>query len=971
MSSFGHRRVIRLRSFAVALAFSLVSALAGPAASYADKPSALETSNEATGQNSDAAGPAKSLSPEESSAAEKAAASGAPVEVSSLTKEDALTRAMPDGTFQTEVSTEPVRIKDAQGWHDLDSTLVAADVNGQRRFVPRRARADISLGRGGSDVVSYLGDRKGTAVTQKWPFGALPEPSVSGNAATYPEVIPGVDLVQLVHPSGVSQVLKVKTKEALADPRVAQMRFLLRVDGATVKDKGEGKGLAAETAEGKVALHTAEGQWWDSSQEGSTAKGPGGRGLTYPLALSLASEGGQQLQTLGMGTVTSAKNLVFPIFVDPDWTAGFVGSTYVDDGWPSVSYWGGNGLTNRNHVGFLGPPDAESVHHTQSYYQFNTSSLSGKPIFKAVMNVSEEHAYSCSPRAVSAWVTGGINSGTTWNSRPGNLQKVSTLNIAKGYTGCAAGMVGFDMGTAKGWLTNSPQWTVGLFADNPDDAYAWKQFNRSASLIVTYGVPPNTPTIYTIEGGLWTGTPGASTYVTRYSAPYYKVRSGDNDGSLGGNITVTMKVTRASDGYQMTTGTSAPGSPVSGTMFTWSGGSALPDGKYVLSAYAKDAQGGISGTMTFTFTVDTTPPDAPIITPSTGITPVEAGKGTTNAVPGQDTVTLNLSYSGKYGVDRFIYAVTKNGETAAPPASLACGTGSGPYRAICAVSNAQTIQVSPIDDLTTVNVWSVDNAGNVNLMKASTGYAKYVLDNQKATPVAATPELIPVTPSGGAAWVDQDVCVLPVTPAVDPKDCGYSDKRKVLDLTASTAKGDTTVGAVDSSKAYTMAAWVKPQGTSGPQSIMTQMANSGGPGARLGILLNGTSPQLSLTGWSAATTTSSVLANGGVTAGVWKYVVAVNDPANKQLRITLTDADSVTTWVTATAPTAFLAADTTRPVQFGYQAAAPTEVFRGQVYHPVLTAGALTTKQIGDLSTRFETARNNNPSLSDEGLMVK
>lgn len=876
---------------------------------------------------------------------------------------------MPDGTFQTEVSSEPVRVKDAQGWHDLDPTLVAADVNGERRFVPRRAKADISLGRGGSDVVSYLGDRKGAAVTQKWPFGALPEPTVSGSTATYPEVIPGVDLVQLVHSSGVSQVLKVKNKEALSDPRVAQMRFFLKVDGATVKDQGDGKGLSAETAEGKVALHTAEGQWWDSSQEGSTASGPGGRGLTNPLSLSLSSEGGQQLQTLGMDAVASAKNVVFPVFVDPDWTAGFVGSTYVDDGYPTVSYWSGNGLTNRNHVGFLGYPDAPSPHHTQSYYQFNTSFLSGKPIFKAVMNVSEEHSYSCSPRPVSAWVTGGINSGTTWNSRPGQLQKVSTLNIAKGYTGCAAGMVGFDMGAAKGWLTSSPQWTVGLFADDPDDAYAWKQFNRSASLIVTYGVPPNTPTIYTIEGGLWTGTPGASTYVTRYSAPYYKVRASDNDGALGGNITVAMKVTRASDGYQMTTGTTAPGSPAAGTMFTWSGGSTLPDGRYVLSAYAKDAQGGVSGTMTFPFTVDTTPPDAPIISPSTGITPVVAGSGTTNALPGQDTVSLNLSYSGKYGVDRFIYAVTKNGETTAPPASLACNTGSGPYRTICAVSNAATIQVSPIDDLTTVNVWSVDEAGNVNNMKASTGYAKYVLDNHKPTPVAKTPDLIAVTPSGGAAWVDQDVCTIPANP--DITGCDLVEKRKVLDLSASTAKADTAVGAVDSSKAYTMAAWVKPQGNSGTQSIMTQMANSGGPGARLGILPNGTNPQFALTGWSSATATSSVLANGGIAAGRWKYVVAVNDPENKQLRITITDADSVTTWVTATAPTGSLAADATRPVQFGYQSAAPTEVFRGQVYHPVLTTGALSTKQIGDLSTRFETARDNSPSLSDEGLMIK
>jgi hypothetical protein len=81
--------------------------------------------------------------------------------------------------------------------------------------------ADIALSSVGSDPMAYLGDRRGAAVRQNWPFGDLPAPVVDGDSATYQEVLPGVDLIQRARPTGVMQVLKVKTREALTDPRVA------------------------------------------------------------------------------------------------------------------------------------------------------------------------------------------------------------------------------------------------------------------------------------------------------------------------------------------------------------------------------------------------------------------------------------------------------------------------------------------------------------------------------------------------------------------------------------------------------------------------------------------------------------------------------------------------------------------------------------------------------------------------------
>ncbi|WFR84360.1 hypothetical protein [Arthrobacter sp. Y-9] len=546
-------------------------------------------------------------------AARKAKASGSAFEVDSLTTETSRTVALPDGTFQAQLDSRPVRVKGADGWSPVDTTLRSAVASGERRLVPRNAVADIAIAQGGSDVMSYVGDRKGAAVTQKWPFGALPEPLVEGDTATYRSVLPDVDLVQIVTPTGVSQVLKVKTLEALKDPRVAQMRFFLHADGATVKDRGDGKGLVAVSAEGKAALETAEGQWWDSSWKDSSASGPGGPGLRHPLSLSLGTESDQQVQKLGMSGILSAKKLTFPVFVDPDWSTSRSGYTYVDSFTPTVSYWNGSGGADGTvHVGYL-PPEWDytygASHVTRGFYQFNTSALAGKKIISAKLNTTETWSPTCTARPVSAYVTGSVGPGTTWNAQPAFVQKVSTQNVAKGYSAsCPAGSVAFDMGAATSQLSTTSQWSVGLKADNESDALGWKRFSNTATLVVTYDTPPTTPTIFTIDGGFWDGQPSAqgSRYVTAVPIPSYKVRASDPDGAPGGGITVTMTVKERVTGAVRSSGTTASGSPADGTIFTWQGGT-LADGDYVLEAYATDAQGYRSGIMSFAYTVDSTP----------------------------------------------------------------------------------------------------------------------------------------------------------------------------------------------------------------------------------------------------------------------------------------------------------------------------------------------------------------------------
>lgn len=230
------------------------------------------------------------------------------VVVDALTTPTEQTVAHPDGTFTRTVNAEPARMQTATGWQDISTDLVQATVNGQPVLKPRMTPVDVTLARGGSVQMASVDDKRGHVVKQSWPFDPLPEPVVSGNTATYASVLPGVDLIQVSHKTGVSQVLRIATAEAEKDPRVVQMRIFLDAQNATVTAEPGGGLTATGTDTGKAELRTAVGQWWDSSQSGTSASDPGGPGITRPFSLSLGSENGRQTQVLGMSEILNLPN---------------------------------------------------------------------------------------------------------------------------------------------------------------------------------------------------------------------------------------------------------------------------------------------------------------------------------------------------------------------------------------------------------------------------------------------------------------------------------------------------------------------------------------------------------------------------------------------------------------------------------------------------------------------------------------
>jgi hypothetical protein len=127
---------------------------------------------------------------EEAGALAAARLNGKPVEVMGLRSETAQVFAGPDGKLQAVLSARPVRVRKSDGsWAAVDTTLRRLP-DGAVRAVASPLNARLSGG-GSGPMVSIV--RDGGELSLGWP-DALPPPVLEGDTATYPDVLPGVDL---------------------------------------------------------------------------------------------------------------------------------------------------------------------------------------------------------------------------------------------------------------------------------------------------------------------------------------------------------------------------------------------------------------------------------------------------------------------------------------------------------------------------------------------------------------------------------------------------------------------------------------------------------------------------------------------------------------------------------------------------------------------------------------------------------
>lgn len=496
----------------------------------------------------------------EAEASAAARKSGKQVEVLGQRGQSRETYALPEGGFVTTEHMRPVRTFKAGQWVGIDTTLRRSDTDGT--VSPVAGTVGLHLSGGGSSVPMISLLRAGRQLALTWP-GALPTPVLEGDTAVYKAVMgPDVDLRVQAKVSGASFVLVVKTAEAAKDPRIAKLQFPLSAPGLNVSADAQGNQSAVDAASGAEVFRASTPMMWDSSQAAAPASTstPTGAlratsseapGDAAKVAAMKVSVDGQQVTLEPDQNLLTDPTAKFPIYLDPHYYApGEAASLMVSSGGWEKADFDEEGM-GRCPIS-LPPAGAycESSHVKRLFYRMPTSKFTGAKITSAEFSVKETFAPSCSTRAVRIYRTKGFARTSTWNSTSDNWSEhITSRDVAKGYTNCPAGDVIFNVQKAVedaskyGWAYTS----FGLRAYDESDEYGWKRFDGDAYLRVYYNHPPTQPVPKQLSS-----SPGGSCADQQWGTPvtinrlpmlYAKdLKDVDNGGVEGEKLTVEFEL---------------------------------------------------------------------------------------------------------------------------------------------------------------------------------------------------------------------------------------------------------------------------------------------------------------------------------------------------------------------------------------------------------------------------------------------
>ncbi|MBQ1089534.1 VCBS repeat-containing protein [Streptomyces sp. B93] len=458
---------------------------------------------------------AESTAPVERTATERAldraAETGERVEVTAERTEYSTTFANPGGTLTQETHVVPVRVRQNGRLVTADPTLVRGKDGVVR---PRATTVGIEFSGGGAaeDTTMATITRDGRALSLDW-AGALPEPVLDGDTATYPEVLPGVDLKLRAGVTGFQQLLVVKNRQAAASPQLRQLHYALGTEGVRADTDAAGNLTAVDPA-GQEVFTAPTPLMWDSSgipaEPAAATLRSADAGLAAPQSAPQATDqehhfdpavGAKQaaLETDVEGDVLKLTpdqkllgdaDTVYPVHIDPFVSGARNNWAAVAKKYPDTAYW--NKSDNVARVGY----ESDTGGTWRSFFTMDSRNLHGKTIVKSTFRIKNTHSWSCTKKAVTLSLTGAISSTTTWNKQPTWSTTQATVTDAKGWSSsCPAGNLEFSTldaatkASANKWNTI----TLGLKASETD-TYAWKKFDASTAVISTeYNTPPAAP----------------------------------------------------------------------------------------------------------------------------------------------------------------------------------------------------------------------------------------------------------------------------------------------------------------------------------------------------------------------------------------------------------------------------------------------------------------------------------------------
>jgi hypothetical protein len=799
------RRIRRVATFVASVLFLLVLVVPGSASAAPDRaPSAV------VGHAARPAPPvvsAERLADQQDGAAlRQARRSGRTVPIPAQTSEVSTTVARPDGKLATTTYVMPVRVKRNGVWVPVSATLRR---NADGTYSPAATPSGLALSGGGAGPFVTQSGPRGQRLSLTFPF-RLPAPAVSGDTATYRNVLRGVDLdVTATSQGGFGYELVIKDAAAAADPALRELRLATRARGLIVATNAAGD-MTASAPDGKATVIADAPQMSDSQPS------------RPPARLRLDAISGALVMNTDHVMLTSSSTrfpVVIAAAVSPV-SSGTEGYAETKQGCPTdptynVAQQYGEGLGNQNY------PDSTCEGLYRSYFQINTSNVnSSMDVLGAQLDLVETFGsdQNCTSDTwpMTLYWTGSVHSSTNWTAQPALQQSapVGSVNVKSAF--CGDVDVNFDVTSVmqKTAKNNYQQWSFGLFGDeanlpdsacSPGSAYncgfmrvAPESSNASIAsprVITTFDIAPDVPANTTTtpashNNGSTTG-PGCGSNPVGWIG---KTDLGAGDGSeLTLNATVTSNITgehvqaqymlwdnSISNNRVGSNVVATPNSPMvtSGTTVSTPVGITLQDGHaygwrvrandgILQSAFAPDCH----------FNTDLTAPTVPAVTssafPPSGSsssavvgTPGSFGFSSTDPVPSGCVSTCLAS-----GVAYYEYAfnqplATSGNKTAAP---------------------GSTVSFTP-------NLWgtnilyvdAVDNAGNRSQVRQYDFYVRWVpgTQAQQGTPGDVdgdgTPDLLATSADGNLLLFKggQDPTVSPEvagTPASTPDGDGWNN----------------------------------------------------------------------------------------------------------------------------------------------------------------------------------------------------
>ena len=278
---------------------------------------------------------------------------GKPVVVSSLTTATSQVVAQPDGMYELQSSASAVRVRRDGAWVPVSVKLVAVPGG----WAPAAASMPVVFSGGGTGpVVTVTDPASGGTVSVWWPT-ALPKPVVSGSAALYRGVLPGVDLCMEATNAGYGDVLVVRDAAAAADPglrslteRVQASSGLLAAEGARRGARGQrpGEPQAGADVRGADDVGLQRHPRGDRHPAVGRLRGAG-RVTAVPAAYRLLGDGTAMVTMRPPGAALAGPAVRYPLFIDPttgDETTAYYAEVLEDSDSNTQAWTTGSGTTS-------------------------------------------------------------------------------------------------------------------------------------------------------------------------------------------------------------------------------------------------------------------------------------------------------------------------------------------------------------------------------------------------------------------------------------------------------------------------------------------------------------------------------------------------------------------------------------------------------------------------------------------------